>query len=322
MSSEQGIRYKIFEEDDIEAIIMPPAHLIKVAPIQNLAASNPQLNAGIQENDFISKVKSFIARNNPGLVILTPCYNSTVFVTYMESLIQTFSMCREIGLRMKVHFCKNDSLVSRARNNLIAKAMTDPETTHMLFIDADITWDPIDIVKLLLAEKGVVGGIYPIKSYNWSNLSSDPNFVKNIINKKNNSQLKDMVSDTEFLKTNMVKYNVNYESTVLNVTNNLAKVKHLATGFMMIKREVIETMMKGFPDTKYVDDVGFLYGKENDYAYALFDCGVEEGHYFSEDWMFCHRWTKMGGGVYIDVTINLDHTGIEIYKGSYISSVL
>ena len=109
---------------------------------------------------------------------------------------------------------------------------------------------------------------------------------------------------------------------MLEIENNLVKIKHLATGFMLIKRTVIEVMSKAFPQTKYVDDVNFLSGKENDFAYALFDCGVEDGHYFSEDWMFCHRWQKMGGFVYADVTINLDHTGIETYKGSFISSIM
>jgi hypothetical protein len=315
--AEQGIRYQIFEQNDDEVVFKP---------IQNIELPTQQpirpIESRVDDSDIVVRIKDYIAKHNPGLVILTPCYNSTVFVSYMESLIQTFAMCKEFGLRMKVHFCKNDSLVSRARNNLVAKAMTDKNMTHMLFIDADITWDPIDIVKLILADKGVVGGIYPIKNYNWGNFSEDPDFVRKIMAKKQNSQLNNMMSDLQFLKTNMVKYNVNYESSVLNVTNNLAKVRHLATGFMMIKRAVIESMMRGFPDTKYTDDVGFLSGDENNFAYALFDCGVEEGHYFSEDWLFCHRWTKMGGGVYIDVTINLDHTGIETFKGSYISSIM
>ena len=119
-----------------------------------------------------------------------------------------------------------------------------------------------------------------------------------------------------------MRYNINYLETVLKIEKNLARVRHLATGFMMFKREVIEKMSKAFPSTKYVDDVSFLQPHENEFAYALFDCGVEDGHYFSEDWLFCHRWTKMGGSIWIDVTINLTHTGIEDYNGSYLASIL
>ena len=91
---------------------------------------------------------------------------------------------------------------------------------------------------------------------------------------------------------------------------------------MMIKRSTIEKMSQAFPSTKYTDDVGFLQGKENDFAYALFDCGVEDDHYYSEDWLFCHRWQKMGGDIYIDVSINLTHSGMEDYCGSFIASIV
>ena len=89
----------------------------------------------------------------------------------------------------------------------------------------------------------------------------------------------------------------------------------------MMKR-LREPLINGKKYSEIVDDVNFLRPEENAMAYALFDCGVEEGHYFSEDWLFCDRWTKMGGEIYLDVTINLTHTGIEDYKGSYISSLV
>lgn len=279
--------------------------------------SEPSANQGIPK--FII---DYIAKTKPHIVILTPCYNSSVYVTYTESLLQTMFMCKDLGINATIQFCRNDSLVSRARNNLIAKAMSIPTATHFLFIDADITWSPFDILKLLVADKPIVGGIYPIKNYNFDKLAANPNLVNDIFTRKNQSQLKDTLSNIDYLQTNMVRYNINYSSNMLEIANNLTKVKHLATGFMLIKRNVIELMSKAFPQTKYVDDVNFLSGKENDFAFALFDCGVEDGHYFSEDWMFCHRWQKMGGSVYADITINLDHTGIETYKGSFIASIM
>ena len=61
-------------------------------------------------------------------------------------------------------------------------------------------------------------------------------------------------------------------------------------------------MFIAYPSTKYSDDVGFLTENENKYAYALFDCGVEDGHYLSEDWMFCNRWRKINEDVFVDTT--------------------
>jgi len=100
------------------------------------------------------------------------------------------------------------------------------------------------------------------------------------------------------------------------------EVKHLATGFMMIQRGVLEKLMEIHPETKYIDDVNYLSGKENDYAYALFDCGVENGHYYSEDWLFCSRWTALGEHVYANISIDLTHTGQYDYRGSYLSTLV
>ena len=94
-------------------------------------------------------VTDYIAAKKPHIVFLTPCYNSSMYCTYTESLLQTMFMCKDLGIEATVHFCRNDSLVSRARNNLIAKAMNIKTATHFMFIDADITWNPFDIVKLL-----------------------------------------------------------------------------------------------------------------------------------------------------------------------------
>ena len=282
----------------------------------------------ISINEFETSVNNFVKENSPKLAILTPCFGSICYVNYVGCIISTIELLTKFNIPVKIHFCRNDSLVPRARNNLIAKAMYNEDTTHILFIDNDISWDPVSILKLLLADKHIVGGVYPLKNYNWSKLIKDPlnpynsNIIQQWLETKNKSQLKNILSDEECIQNKLLNYNVNYLSNVLNIENNLSKVKHAATGFMLIKRETISKMMEAFPSTKYVDDVNFLIPEENKYAYALFDCGVEEGHYFSEDWLFCDRWTKMGGDVFIDVTINLSHTGIEDYKGCYISTII
>lgn len=278
---------------------------------------------GESNTTILTKIQEYNRVSPLHVVIMTPCYGSQCYVNYVTCLMNTVTLFTSAGIKLKVEFCRNDSLVSRARNNLIAKAMSDPTTTHALFIDADISWSAIDIFKLILAKKPIVGGIYPIKNYDWKKLTStDKNVAKGWIDTKNASQLKSVISDEDFVQHKMMRYNLNYLSNTLEITNNLTRIRHLATGFMMIRRDTIEKMCRAFPSTKYVDDVGFLSGTENDHAFALFDCGVEDGHYCSEDWLFCTRWTKMGGEIWADVTINLNHTGIEDFKGSFIASLM
>jgi hypothetical protein len=185
--------------------------------------------------------------------------------------------------------------------------MTDKETTHMLFIDSDIMWNPIEIIKLLIRDHDLCGGIYPFKKHNFENLKN----VENIEN----------CNETD-LKKKTIKFNFNpVNSNNVQITRSCMEIKHLATGFMMIKRNVIESLQKAYPSTKYIDDIGFLNKEEEKNAFALFDTSVEYGHYLSEDWLFCERWKSIGGQIFADVTIELGHIGTDIFNGKIIDSL-
>jgi len=317
----ENVKYQLFEQSLFE----PKQQSENININETLAQKNEEIDAS---QLFEYTVRKYVSEYKPNLVILTPCFGSVCYTDYTASLLETVGLLRHFGIEVSVQFCKNDSLVSRARNNLIAKALYSKDTTHIMFIDNDIGWDPSSILKLLIANKPIVAGIYPLKNYDWQKLLKDPlnpynsNIIQSWITKKNNSQLKNFVDDEHTVQFNLLKYNVNYLNNYLEIENNLTKVKHAPTGFMMIQRNVLEKMMQAFPSTKYTDDVSFLIPEENEYAYALFDCGVEDNHYYSEDWLFCHRWQKMGGDVWIDVSINLTHTGIEVYQGCYMMNLI
>lgn len=325
----ENIKYKVFENSNSNYNLFEDVADTKPKPVEKkeeINVTESQINDAT--NTLNKKVREYIAANKPKLFILTPCYNGMCFVNYMTCLINTIELFKNLNFPIQIEFCKGDSLIPRARNNLIARAMSDPAMTHVMFIDNDITWNPVDILKLVIADKAIVGGIYPLKHYNWNKLVNDANnpynsnIIQSWIQKKNGSQLKGLISDEDTVKYNLLSYNVNYLENHLSIEHNLAKVRHAPTGFLMITRDVFENMMQAFPSTKYTDDVHFLKPDENKFAYALFDCAVEEGHYFSEDWLFCSRWMKMGGEIYIDVSINLTHSGIEDFSGSYISSII
>lgn len=270
---------------------------------------------------FDERVRDFIRQRTPKLYILTPCFSGLCYISYVICLNKTLQLFTEYGFAIQVEFCNSDSLITRARNNLIARALSDPLMTHALFIDNDISWSPVDILKLVLSDKHLVGGVYPLKRYNWNKLSTSGS-METWINKKNNSFLRESVSDELAIRGNLVNYNVNFLEQNTTIKTNLAAVRHIATGFMMMRREMLVQMQNAHPELKYEDDVNFLKSDENTFCYALFDCRVVEGHYLSEDWLFCKRWSDMGGSVFMDVTINLNHTGSEEFVGSYITTII
>lgn len=272
------------------------------------------------ENFYNLKVKEYIELNKPFLYILTPCYGGQCNTDYTISLINTILLLKNYGINYNIQFCNNDSLVSRARNNLIGISMLNKDATHFLFIDSDIVWNPYDVIKLIISDKELIGGIYPKKKYDFNKLINDKEYINHLIELKEKYQIN---RDNEYIiKSNLVSYNLNYKNNNLSIQNNLIEVRHLATGFMMIKRSVLEKMMLMYSETKYVDDTGFIHPDKSTMTYALFDSGVIDNHYFSEDWMFCHRWTNIGGAIWADISIDLVHIGTEQFSGSLISNIL
>lgn len=268
-------------------------------------------------------IEDYILYNRSCLCILTPCYGNQITCNYTICMTQTLQYFKELNIPISVEFCRNDSLITRARNNLLARAMNNHDNTHFIFIDSDISWNPSDILKLMMSGKDLIGGVYPLKKYNWNKVFNESNnSIHDMINRKNNCEYISSMGNEEVLRYNMLNYNVNYISNHLNITDNILEVKHLATGFMMMTRNCVTLLHYHYPSTKYTDDVGFLQNEENDYAYALFNTAVEDGHFLSEDWYFCNRWTDIVQKVYVDVSINLSHIGIEEFHGSFITSLL
>ena len=325
-------------------------------------------------NQLSTSETAYIHIHRPHLYILTPCYGNLCTLNYVTCLLATVDALVAWGIKVDVKFCKNDSLITRARNNLLAIAMADVNTTHIMFIDSDISWTPYDIVKLIVSDKALIGGIYPLKRYHWNrivgsedqsqtqtqtqtqNISPTINqesemylqrpvssasasasaietetepepeprkesIIHDLITRKAESSILSSMTEEGIARCNLVNYNVNYLNNTLVIKNNIAEVRHIPTGFMMIQRKTIETLYECSPHTKYVDDVGLLDDTQNHFAYALFDCAVVDGHYLSEDWYFCNRWASTGGNVHVDVSINLTHTGIEDYVGCFASSI-
>ncbi len=100
--------------------------------------------------------------------------------------------------------------------------------------------------------------------------------------------------------------------------NGFAKVRFAGTGFLMIKRSVIERMVEKYPELKYSRENRAEDTLRNSpWRVALFNCMIdpETGVYLSEDFSFCRRWTEMGGEIWADLQSRLTHTGSMTFSG-------
>jgi len=100
------------------------------------------------------------------IYIGTPCYGGQCFNTYVRSLLQTVQYFKErdLSISLEIRFLTNESLITRGRNLIVAQCLADKEATHLLFIDADVSWHPSTIEKLLNANVDIVGAIFDQKT--------------------------------------------------------------------------------------------------------------------------------------------------------------
>jgi len=205
-----------------------------------------------------------------------PCYGGQLTESTFMSFIRWSNTARQLGIDYTVETLTNESLISRARNTMVAKFLSNPESTHLMFIDSDIGWEPWHLLLLLHHDKDVIGGMYPLKGL-------------------------------------PVKWCVNgVEGGATEDLGRLQEVSKTGTGFMLIKRHVFAKLVDHPATIPFTNDIGLDPALNKDMR-TFFDTDVREGRYYSEDWTFCENWRDLGGQVWIDKRVLLKHTGTYTY---------
>ena len=246
------------------------------------------------------------------VLIATPCYGGMTNSNFMLSMTMLYRLIGHEALDFTSVTIANESLITRARNGIVS-TFIEKDFTHLFFIDADIGFKHIDVFRLLLKKKDVITGAYPMKTIDWEKTVGS--------------------SSWEEAQRRSIHYVINpvkEENNEVRIVDGLIKVLDAGTGFMCISKEAIDQIIDAYgeeimylKDSVSVDDTGKVsHIKEP--AYAIFDTSIEQGsnRYLSEDYTFCRRWQSIGGDIWLDPSVILDHYGAYAYKGyNYIQSV-
>jgi len=217
--------------------------------------------------------------------ICMPCYGGQLTESTFMSYIKWSNTCRQLGLDWTIETMTNESLISRARNTLVAKFLSNPQSTHLMFVDADIGWEPWHLLVMLNADKDVIGGLYPMKSL-------------------------------------PVRWVVNgVEGGETSEDGNLLEVSKTGTGFMLVKRHVFEKLDNHPAVKPFNNDIG-LPKELDQHLKTYYDTAVRENRYYSEDWTFCENWRDLGGKVWVDKRVLLKHTGTYVFDYNTQSALL
>ncbi len=160
------------------------------------------------------------------LVVATPCFGGQVSSIYASSIFQLQRAVRSLSnMDLKIELSDGDALITRARANLVTLFLDDPAATHLLFVDADIGFTPDQVFRLIESGADVVAGVYPIKRVNWDK-------AKRAIDGK---------------RPNVPAAALDYVLEIndpdhVAVVNGFTRVRYAGTGFLMIRRHVLEKM--------------------------------------------------------------------------------
>ena len=242
------------------------------------------------------------------IMVCTPCH-SDVSMHYCQAVLKFQQECMQRKILVSFTLMKS-SLVTQGRNLCVAEMINHADHyTHLLFIDSDIDFQSKTIFTMLEKDKDVIGCPYPMKTFDWDKTWRRMTTKHRAINDK------DDLSKAGF--TFPLKVD---NPQQIQVEDGVAEVTHAPTGCMLIKREVIEKMMKHYPELEiYQPTIINGNTEKKDNMFNLFDTlhDPKTKRYFGEDFGFCQRWSDMGGKIHVYLKDYITHVGEYSYCGRF-----
>ena len=255
----------------------------------------------------------------PHLCLATPCFGGTVTIGYLTGVLRLVEACRERGVALSFVLRGGDSLITRCRNSIVAEFLATPGYTHLMWVDADLGFTPEAVLRLLDSGHPVAAGVYPFKH----------------------------LAPGQDGQPQGLRYSFNpLPGGLVPRPDGFAAVRDVPCGFMLIRREAIETLVRALPELRYVPDrmpgLEHLEAATSGFHYRLFDTmiddpapdptgpdaagpgragGEEAGRFLSEGHAFCRRWQRCGGTVLVDLHSRLSHSGEHVFQGDLLAAL-
>lgn len=248
------------------------------------------------------------------IFLATPMYGGMCNGMYTKALMDTATQFMTHGLQLQIYYLFNESLITRARNYCVHNFL-ESDCTHMLFIDSDISWRPLDLMYMLhlMVENPemyrILCGLYPKKTIAW----------EKIIKAAKTGNYDDKPWELEKLGGDMVFNPLPTASTEQPIHEPI-KIAEGATGFMLIERSVFKQYGDAHPELLYTPD----HLREGEFTpgqqiHAFFDCIInDQNRYLSEDYMFSEYCRNLGIDIWALPLVELMHCGAYVYQGNIV----
>lgn len=211
------------------------------------------------------------------LMIATPSIDARLCSAYVISLSKTWRLLMQHGVDVELFILDKCSVLHHARNRLVSKFLQSA-CTHLLFIDDDMGWPEYAPLELMAHDKDIIAAVGRTKE------DDPPTFC------------------------------VRWSKDTLKYDNRtgLMRVDRVGTGFMLIARRCLERMSAAYQDRAYHDALD-----PQEMIAPVFWADTIGNELIGEDFLFCDRWRALGGEIWIDPSITIEHVGHHTFVGNY-----
>lgn len=215
------------------------------------------------------------------VLIAMPCYGGMVSDKTAKGLFNLGKALNKSGIDHGLLTMANESLVTKARSRIANFYMNNTEYNKILFIDADVGFAPEDALKIILADKDIVCGAYPMKGI-------------------------------------PLRYNYNMKSPPV-AEDGLVQIENIGFGFCCLKREVFQAVQNAYgEELKYYPALNnsSYPPTEQEYhnSYHYFLEMKKDMSFLPEDFSFFERASSVGYKSWLDTSIRLCHVGSHVYQ--------
>jgi len=289
----------------------------------------------------------FIKLQRPHLFVAILVGGGRMFYENEMSVSALRRMANSAGFDVTVSYDPGTG-VDRARNRQVAKFL-ESGATHLMMLDNDIEFRPTDVTKMLMADLDFVSGVYPRKQIEWGKVAAAV--------KMGVAEDKLHEWSCSFIYNTVVNNEGGNNAISKEGLGDFVEIEEVGTGFMIIKRSVIEKMLKAYEhEMAYITD----YDPRDVVHHMVFACGADpaceyekakaallkaaldadgrkpdtlydacsryraacndnasHGRYLTEDYRMCRLWRMLGGKIYAMVDCDLNHIGNMTFTGRF-----
>jgi len=236
------------------------------------------------------------------ILIASPTYDGTVRREYMRSVMQLSEALRQRSIDWEV-LLEPATLLHTMRSVMASLVLEDTLYSHLLFVDTDLDFQPASVLKMLDAEREVIGCAFPYRTI----------------------PLHETVGSSDLTLRKVIAGKVPYALTLaegttrLEVVNGICEVASIGTGLLLIRRTALQALAASGRISRFVTRFPHSQWYPHSHYYGFFSYLQADGYDYGEDYSFCRRWREAcNGHIHALVSDEVGHIGPLPVMGRYL----